>query len=148
MPDSIIALKSRSGEIFRRMVVLFIELRDSNFYKTELTKEEIKRNKAIALEISSLTEENNNLMNEIDYYLKTGMQKRGVEEIKIDYSKLTDNQLQKELRNNQSYLCRARAELATITDESKRMKKSKRINDLVNTQNELRQELNNRSNVI
>ena len=67
MPDSIIALRSRSGEIFRRMVVLHRELRDSNFYVEILTDKQKLRNSTIATEIQALVEENNAILNEVDF---------------------------------------------------------------------------------
>ena len=72
MPDSIIALKSRSGEIFRRMVVLHRELRDANFYVVNLSDKQKQRNSIIATEIQALSEENNAILNEIDFYKKNG----------------------------------------------------------------------------
>ena len=146
MPDSIIALRSRSGEIFRRMVVLHRELRDSNFYVEILTDKQKLRNSTIATEIQALVEENNAILNEVDFYKKNGFIRKGMEsqQDEIDYSKLTIEEINKLLRNNQSYLCRARVDLLKLTDEIKKIQKANRIKNLMHVQEELRNEINSR----
>lgn len=146
MPDSIIALKSRSGEIFRRMIVLHRELRDANFYVVNLSDKQKQRNSIIATEIQALVEENNAILNEIDFYKKNGFVRKGMEsqQDEIDYSKLTIKEINKLLRNNQSYLCRARADLLKLTDEIKKIQKANRIKNLMQVQEELREEINRR----
>jgi len=146
MPDCIIALNSRSGEIFRRMIVLFKQLRDENFYRTSLSDEQRQSNATIATEINALVEENNAIQNEVDYYKKNGFIRGAMEsqQKEVDYSKLSIIEINKQLRNNQSYLCRARVDLLTIHDERKKILKANRINLLVKIQEDLRTELNRR----
>ena len=45
--------------------------------------------------------------------------------------KLTIEEINKLLRNNQSYLCRARADLLKLTDEIKKIQKANRIKNLM-----------------
>lgn len=146
MPDALVKLRSKSGEIFKKRGVIQAEMVNRNFGLTDISEEIRIQNEKDALEITLLTDENNTILNEVKYYAKNGVilgkHPDLIEPLKIEKEPMSLEQLNRAIRANTSYISRARKAFEKENDLLKKQRKAQRLKELEDKAIELKNALN------
>jgi hypothetical protein len=134
MPDSIVKMKSRSGELFRKAGKLHRDLVERLFGKKKIDNKEKEDIKDVAVEIASLMDENVEILNKVDNYLDTGkippINNSNSKSSKLDnkdLSKLNEKELISKKKSCQVSLYRLHKKMKEQTDITKQKKIKSKI---------------------
>lgn len=130
MPEALVKLKAKSGQLFAKSAVQHRELADKYFMKDAVSDEERKEIEPIVLELVAATNENISIHQELDYYEKTGqLLNQHPDLLVIDYSVLSDEELFKNIKTVMSNIANYSKSLKSA-DAEKKVKIALKIQEL------------------
>lgn len=149
MPDSLVKLQAKSGQLFAKSAVKHRELADKYFLRDDnISEDERKEIEPIVVEIVADSNENISIHQELEYYDKTGqILGHHPDLINVDYSVLSDAELYKKIKTAMSNISSYSTSLKTANAE-KKVNIALKIKELQKKKETLVAERDRRKNVI